>query len=178
MKTAIVHPEPIPGARWHRTPIRGSTPPACASGARGSNGPRRRRIERPRARSHAAVIRWLAPPQAAPRRRPATPAGSIADLDRLGSADWEDRARSELRASGGRVGGGSLVTGLRTLTPQERQVVDIVREGATNRQVAARMYLSPRTIDYHLRNVFTTLDLSSRAQLIAPAPDAPQLASA
>jgi DNA-binding NarL/FixJ family response regulator len=61
------------------------------------------------------------------------------------------------------------------LTPQELQIVQIVRTGATNKQIAAELYLSPRTIDYHLRKVFVKLNLSSRTELIRLEADAPEL---
>ncbi|RSM67918.1 LuxR family transcriptional regulator [Actinoplanes sp. ATCC 53533] len=86
-------------------------------------------------------------------------------FERLGLPVWAGLARAELRATGetarkrdpGTVG---------QLTPQEVQIVRIVGEGATNREVAAQLFLSPRTIDYHLRKVFTKLDVTSRAELI------------
>lgn len=95
---------------------------------------------------------------------------SLQIFERLGAADWEDRAHRELRASGETVRRASPV-GLGTLTPQEVQVVQFVRTGATNKQIAAQLYLSPRTIDYHLRKVFVKLGLSARAELIALAAD-------
>jgi DNA-binding CsgD family transcriptional regulator len=52
------------------------------------------------------------------------------------------------------------------LTPQELQITRFVAEGETNRTIATLMFLSPRTVDYHLRKVFTKLGLSSRAELI------------
>ena len=51
------------------------------------------------------------------------------------------------------------------LTPQELQIVRFVAEGYSNIEVAAQLYLSPRTIDYHLRHVFTKLGITSRTQL-------------
>jgi DNA-binding CsgD family transcriptional regulator len=86
-------------------------------------------------------------------------------FERLGAGGWADRAREELRASGetARKRGPSA---LDQLTPQELQITRLVAEGATNKEVAARLFLSPRTIDYHLRKVFAKLGISSRAELI------------
>jgi DNA-binding CsgD family transcriptional regulator len=86
-------------------------------------------------------------------------------FERLGADAWAERAREELRASGetARKRG---PTALDQLTPQELQIARLVAEGATNKEVAARLFLSPRTIDYHLRKVFTKLGITSRAELI------------
>jgi DNA-binding CsgD family transcriptional regulator len=54
---------------------------------------------------------------------------------------------------------------LRQLTPQEVQVARFVGRGLSTREVAAQLFLSPRTIDFHLRNVFTKLGISSRSEL-------------
>jgi GrpB-like predicted nucleotidyltransferase (UPF0157 family) len=70
-----------------------------------------------------------------------------------------------LRATGETVGHPEPGT-LAGLTPQERRIVTAVSEGATNRKVAAALFLSPRTVDYHLRKVFRKTGVTSRAELI------------
>jgi DNA-binding CsgD family transcriptional regulator len=86
-------------------------------------------------------------------------------FERLGAGAWAERARDELRASGETARKRSP-SALDQLTPQELQITRLVAEGATNKEVAARLFLSPRTIDYHLRKVFTKLGISSRSELI------------
>ncbi|MFB6394952.1 helix-turn-helix transcriptional regulator [Polymorphospora sp. 2-325] len=54
---------------------------------------------------------------------------------------------------------------MRTLTPQQLRIARLVGEGATNREVAACLHLSPRTVDHHLRNIFHRLGLRSRIEL-------------
>lgn len=61
---------------------------------------------------------------------------------------------------------------LPSLTVREREIVRHVRRGATNREVAARLFLSPRTVDHHLRNVFRKLGINSRSELLANPPAA------
>ena len=102
--------------------------------------------------------------------------GALDIFERLGARPWEARTRAELRASGEAIGGRDPAA-IEQLTPQELQIVQILRTGATNKQIAARLYLSPRTIDYHLRKVFTKLGLSSRVELIALAGQDPELNS-
>ena len=83
----------------------------------------------------------------------------------LGAALWAERAEAELRASGETVRK-RAVPAADQLTPQELQVAGLVTEGLTNKEIAAQLFLSPRTVDYHLRKVFTKLGIASRSELI------------
>ena len=89
-----------------------------------------------------------------------------ADLfHQVGAPPWEERAEAELRATGETARRRDPST-LDQLTPQELQIAGLVASGMTNRQIAAQLYLSPRTIDYHLRKVFSKLGLTSRTELV------------
>src|SRR5215204_872057 len=89
-----------------------------------------------------------------------------ADLFRqVGVPPWAERAEAELRATGETARRRDPST-LDQLTPQELQIAGLVASGMTNRQIAAQLYLSPRTIDYHLRKVFSKVGLSSRTELV------------
>jgi DNA-binding CsgD family transcriptional regulator len=89
---------------------------------------------------------------------------AMATFEQLGAGPWEERARSELRATGETARKRDPST-LGDLTPQELQIARLVASGARNREVATQLFLSPRTIDYHLRKVFMKLGIASRGEL-------------
>jgi DNA-binding NarL/FixJ family response regulator len=91
---------------------------------------------------------------------------SFALFDRLGAVPWAGRAASELRATG-EVVHQDGVDGVQQLTSQELQIVRHVCHGATNRAVAAQLFISPRTVEYHLYKAYPKLGVASRAQLIS-----------
>ncbi|WP_344044424.1 helix-turn-helix transcriptional regulator [Nocardioides panacihumi] len=95
---------------------------------------------------------------------------ALETFETLGAGFWAERARQELRASGetARRGPDLVAT---ELTAQESQVAGLVRQGLSNKDVAGRLFISPRTVDFHLRNVFTKLGISSRTELVALALD-------
>jgi DNA-binding CsgD family transcriptional regulator len=83
----------------------------------------------------------------------------------IGAVPWAERAETELRASGETARKRDLSTA-EQLTPQELQIARLVAGGLTNKEIAAQLYLSPRTVDYHLRKVFTKLGITSRTELV------------
>ncbi|MDT0329687.1 helix-turn-helix transcriptional regulator [Nocardiopsis lambiniae] len=84
-------------------------------------------------------------------------------FERLGAVPWAAQAAAELRAAGGAVSGAE--TRLSDLSPQQLRIARHVADGATNREVAARMFLSTRTVDHHLRNIYSKLGIRSRVEL-------------
>jgi DNA-binding CsgD family transcriptional regulator len=82
----------------------------------------------------------------------------------LGLTLWAERARGELKATGETARKRDVST-LDELTPQELRIAQLVAGGATNRDVAAQLYVSPKTVEYHLRKVFLKLGVSSRVEL-------------
>jgi DNA-binding CsgD family transcriptional regulator len=89
---------------------------------------------------------------------------ALAIFDRLGAVDWANRARSELQATGIRVLQ-PAAAGLSTLTPQELQVALAVARGNSNREIAGLLFLSTKTVEFHLRNVFHKLGINRRTRL-------------
>jgi len=83
----------------------------------------------------------------------------------LGAVPWAERAEAELRATG-ETTRKREISAVERLTPQELQIAGLVTGGLTNKEIAAQLFLSPRTVDYHLRKVFTKLGITSRAELI------------
>jgi DNA-binding CsgD family transcriptional regulator len=89
---------------------------------------------------------------------------SLETFERLRAEPWAERARAELRATGETARKRDPST-IDQLTAQELHIARLVAEGLSNKEVAAQLFLSPRTIDYHLRNVFSKLGITSRTQL-------------
>jgi DNA-binding CsgD family transcriptional regulator len=86
-------------------------------------------------------------------------------FDELGAAPWSEQARRELRASGESIPRRDP-TAPEKLSPQELQIALQVAEGKTNRDVAAALFLSPKTVEFHLTHVYRKLSIHSRAELV------------
>ena len=89
---------------------------------------------------------------------------ALAIFDELGAEPWADRARAELLATGETARRRDEST-IYVLTPQEVQVAMVLSEGKTTREAAAQLFLSPKTIEYHLRNAYRKLGINSRNAL-------------
>lgn len=113
-------------------------------------------------RAHLGYGEWLRR-----RRRRGEAAAQLRlaeDLfNRAGAEPFSERAQRELRALGGSASTGAA--GAVQLTAQEQTVAELAAAGQTNAEIAAQLFLSPNTVDYHLRKVFQKLGISSRRQL-------------
>ncbi len=117
------------------------------------------------ARTRLAHGAWL---RRSRRRADARPVlrAALETFERLGAGPWADRAAAELEATGetaARRGGGALDG----LTPQERQIAGLLAAGRTTREAALTLFLSPKTVEYHLRHVYQKLGIHSREELAA-----------
>ncbi len=86
-------------------------------------------------------------------------------LESMGIAAFAERAHRELRAAGGTARRSSLPVEPEKLTAQEAQIARMARDGLSNPEIGTRLFISARTVQYHLRKVFTKLDITSRSQL-------------
>ncbi|MBY8881036.1 AAA family ATPase [Actinacidiphila acidipaludis] len=89
-------------------------------------------------------------------------------FERLGARPWADRARAELGAAGGSVTAAPRARSVADeagLTPQESQIVRLAAQGLSNKDIAAQLFLSPRTVGYHLYKAYPKLGVVSRGEL-------------
>ncbi|WP_431896807.1 AAA family ATPase [Nonomuraea sp. bgisy101] len=124
--------------------------------------------ERPfdRARTQLLYGEWLRRERRKHDAR--TPLREAADaFDRLGAGPWAERARGELRATGETLTRDPGVELLGRLTSQELQVVRLAAKGATNKEIAAQLFLSPRTVGHHLYKAYPKLGVTTRTELAA-----------
>ena len=90
----------------------------------------------------------------------------------MGLEAFAARARRELEAAGQTTRKRTIATRLE-LTVQEAQIARLARDGLSNPEIGTQLFLSPRTVQYHLGKVFTKLEISSRRQLQRALPDGP-----
>ena len=94
------------------------------------------------------------------------PLQEAADLAHKGGAlRLYRRARTELSASGGRPRREALLSGPASLTPSERRIAELAATGHSNREIAANLFVTPKTVEYHLRNAYRKLDIQTRREL-------------
>ncbi len=84
---------------------------------------------------------------------------AVAEFERLGASLWAQEARAQLARIGGRVPSGGK------LTPTEQRVADLVLEGLSSKQVAAALFVTPKTVETQLSRIYAKLGIHSRAQL-------------
>ena len=88
----------------------------------------------------------------------------------IGMEAFASRTRKELIAMGEKVRKGSAET-REQLTPQEEQIARLARDGLSNPEIGAMLYLSPRTVEWHLRKVFVKLGVNSRSDIRSALPE-------
>jgi DNA-binding CsgD family transcriptional regulator len=98
---------------------------------------------------------------------------ALETFERLGARPWADQARAELAATGETARKRNAST-LDDLTPQELQIAQLLADGSTTREAAAALFLSPKTVEYHLGHVYRKLAIRSREELVAALPAAPR----
>src|SRR5262249_22816603 len=124
------------------------------------------------ARAHLQYGQWL---RRSKRRRDARRElrAAYEMFDLMGAEQFAARAATELSATGERARSRTRAANL-DLTPQEARVAGLAAEGETNNQIAAQLFISPRTVEYHLGKIFRKLGVNSRAQIARSLPATPE----
>jgi DNA-binding CsgD family transcriptional regulator len=115
-----------------------------------------------RARLERAYGAWLRRQRRAAESRPLL-RSAAATFDALGATPWAERARAELRASGESLRRPGDHAG--SLTLQEQQIARLAADGLSNKEIAERLFLSPRTVSTHLYRIYPKLGIRSRGEL-------------
>jgi DNA-binding CsgD family transcriptional regulator len=127
-------------------------------------------LRRELARAHLLYGEWLRR-----ERRPSDAREQLRTahgmLEAMGAEAFAERARRELRAAGETARKRTAVAMNEELTGQEAQIARLARDGLSNPEIGARLFISARTVQYHLGKVFTKLEISSRGQLQRALPD-------
>jgi ATP/maltotriose-dependent transcriptional regulator MalT len=133
----------------------------------------RTRIRTELARAHLLYGEWLRRER---RRTDARAQLRTANqmLEEMGMAGFGERARRELQATGA-TARKRAATGDQRLTAQEALIARLARDGLSNPEIGARLFISARTVQYHLRKVFPKLGISSRSQLDRVLPGGPSV---
>ena len=152
-------PRPVPSRA-----ARGCAP--CATAVRlGSDAP-------PRLETIRALVDLGAALRRENRRSRGARIGSSgrADLAANGGAAraLSERARIELAAAGARPRRDALLSGPASLTPSERRIAELAATGQCNREIAQALFVTPKTVEYHLRNAYRKLDIQTRRELPTP----------
>jgi DNA-binding CsgD family transcriptional regulator len=94
------------------------------------------------------------------------PLAEAADMaSRGGAVALHERARGELAATGARPRRDVLLSGPESLTPSERRIAELAATGQSNREIAQALFVTPKTVEYHLRNTYRKLDIQTRQEL-------------
>ncbi|MEH0416568.1 ATP-binding protein [Streptomyces sp. B21-083] len=116
---------------------------------------------------------WLRRRRRSVEARPHLTAALVA-FERVGARPWTERARAELRAAGVTPTSTAPRDVLAELTPQQLQIARLAAAGLTNREIGERIFLSPRTVGFHLYRIFPKLGVTGRAQLRDALPESPE----
>ena len=149
---------PRAAGRGRRDGARGSTQALALHDAHARRRSRRRARGWPTARACGA--------RASGSARARSCGAALETFERLGARSWADQADAELAATGETARRRDAST-VDDLTPQELQIARLLAEGRTTREAAAAIFVSPKTVEYHLRHVYDKLGIRSRDELAA-----------
>ena len=159
-------------ARGRASPWTPATPTTAAERALAVGGARRRRSARPIEAALARTIAGRALAQLGQRERAVrrAPAGGRASSTACGAVRYRDAAERELRQLGQHIHRRTRArrprqTGVGSLTERELEIARLIVDRKTNAEIAGELFLSKKTVETHIRNIFRKLDAGSRVEI-------------